>query len=324
MSTPPAASASIEIDKPRSLVRAQFFDLDHAIRQRIHHGVILRWLPPEEPGEQRLSQEIKLMARSHLDVFVVEEEDGTWVKRFVDGPNKGARLVASFFALEGLGGAAVADHEGRATRVTLDAFVGPAGFYAGLGKLSQLGLQKALQKTLEEHRRALDGYEPGRARGAVTAVLVTLQPAVLDARQRAEGQQMRAVMTNLLEAACVVAVAGGDADDAERDVIREVARNLCFLDLDRPAIDKMVQNVAGAVANEGIEARCDKVAARLAALDLGEVGLSVATLVAQVSHGVDAPELAALSRLASALGISENGLTDVVHRIDRGLSGTPS
>ena len=323
MSIPAAASASIEIDKPRSVVRAQFFDLDHAIRRRIHHGVILRWLPPQEPGERRLEQEIKMMTRSHVDVFVVEEEDGAWVKRFVDGPNKGGRFVATFTALAGIGGEPVADHEGRATRVKLEAFVGPSGFYAGLGKLSQLGLQKALEKTLEEHRRSLDGYEPGRARGAVTAVLVTMQPAVLDARQRAEGQQMRAVMTNLLEAACVVAVAGGDADDAERDVIREVARTLCFLDLDRAAVDKMVQNVAGAVASEGLEQRCDKVAARLAALALGEVGLGVATLVAQVSHGIDAPELAALSRLAAALGISENGLMDVVHRIDRGLSGAP-
>ncbi|MFT3764178.1 MAG: hypothetical protein QM820_01455 [Minicystis sp.] len=322
MTTPAAARASIEIDKPKGLVRAQFFDLDHAIRQRTHHGVSLRWLPPEAPGERRLEGEIKLMTRSHVDVFLIEEGgDGSWIERFVDGPNRGGRFVARFTALSGIGGQPVADAESRATRVELEAHVGPMGFYAGLGKLSQLGLQKALEKTLEEHRRAIEGYEPGRARGAVKAVLRPMVPAVLAARQQAEGQNMRAVMTNLLEAACVVAVAGGAADDAERDVIREVASTLCALDLDREAIDKMVHNVAAAVASDGIEQRCDKIAGRLAALGLGEVGLGVATLVAQVSHGVDAPELAALSRMATALGIGENALTDVIHKVDRGLSG---
>lgn len=312
MTTNAAARAAIEIGKPVAVVRAQFFDLDHAIRADIHHGVTLRWLPPEAPGERRLSQEIKVMSRSHVDVFVIEEGGGgSWIKRFVDGPNRGGRFVATFAPLG----------DGGATRVELEAFVGPGGFYAGLGKLSQVGLQKALEKTLEEHRRAMDGYEPGRARGAVKAVLEPMAGAVVEALDRIDGRNMRAVMTNLLEAACVVAVAGGDADDAERDVIREVGSTLCGLELDEPTLDKMVQGVAAAVAAEGLEQRCDKVAGRLAALGLGEVGLSVATLVAEVSHGVDAPELAALSRLAAVLGIDDNGLTDVIHRIDLGLSG---
>ena len=214
--------------------------------------------------------------------------------------------------------------QGRSTRVELTAHVGSMGYHAGLGKLSQLGLQKALEKTLEEHRRAIDGYQPGRARGAVKGVLEPMAGAVREARQRADGQNLRAVMTNLLEAACVVAVANGEVDDAERDVIREVAITLCDLELDAPAIDKMVENVAVAVAAEGIEQRCDKIAGRLAVLGLGEVGLGVATLVAQVSHGIDAPELAALSRIAAALGLGDDALTDVIHRVDRALEGAPS
>lgn len=325
MSTPPTARAGIEIDKPRDLVRAQFFDIDHAIRRRIHHGVSLRWLPQEAPGERRVEAELKLMTRSHVDVFLIEEgEGGSWVKRFVEGPNRGARFEATFTALSGVGGAPVTAGQGRSTRVELTAHVGSMGYHAGLGKLSQLGLQKALEKTLEEHRRAIDGYQPGRARGAVKGVLEPMAGVVREARQRADGQNLRAVMSNLLEAACVVAVANGEVDDAERDVIREVAITLCDLELDAPAIDKMVQNVAVAVAAEGIEQRCDKIAGRLAVLGLGEVGLGVATLVAQVSHGIDAPELAALSRVAAALGLGDDALTDVVHRVDRALSGAPS
>src|SRR6185437_7837462 len=124
----------------------QLFDVDHAIRARIHHDVSLRWLPPQAPGERRVEQSTKVLTRTHVDVFVVEEgEAGAWVKRFVDGPNKGARLVAE-----------LAEEEGH-TRVRVVAFVGPGGYQTGLGKLSQLGLERMLQKLLEEHRRALDG-----------------------------------------------------------------------------------------------------------------------------------------------------------------------
>src|SRR5262245_29204524 len=105
MSTAAAARAAIEIDKPVAVVRAQFFDLDHAIRAKIHHGVSMRWLPPEAPGERRLTQEIKMMTRAHVDVFVVEEGGGgSWIKRFIDGPNTGGRFVARFTALSGIGG----------------------------------------------------------------------------------------------------------------------------------------------------------------------------------------------------------------------------
>ncbi len=309
---PAAASASLEIKKPVSTVRAQFFDLDHAIRARIHHGVTLRWLPPEAPGERRIEQEIKLMTRTHVDVVVVEEgEGGAWVKRFVDGPSKGTLVVGTF-----------SEASAGGTLVRMEAFPGSIGYVGALGKLSQLGMQKSLQKLLDEHQRALEGYEPGRARGAVQAAVSAMRTSALFAAS-GEGQG-RAVMTNLLEAACVVAVADDHADDAEREVIQEVARSLCFIELDATAVDRMVQNVARAVRADGIEQRCDKVGARLASLGLAELGLRVAVLIAQVSHGIDAPELATLQRLAAASGIGEVTLRDLVHAIDQDLSRAAS
>jgi hypothetical protein len=309
MADPPAAaSATIEIKKPVATVRAHLFDLDHAIRAKIHHGVTLRWLPPEAPGERRIEQETKLMTRTHVDVLVIEEgEGGAWVKRFVEGPSKGTRIVGT--VSEGSSGGA---------RVRLEAFPGSVGYVGALGKLSQLGMEKSLQKTLEEHQRSLEGYEPGRARGAVRAVVGAMRTSALFAAS-GEGQG-RAVMTNLLEAACVVAVADEHADEAEREVIQEVARSLCFIELDATAVDRMVQNVARAVRADGIEQRCDKIGARLSSLGLAELGLRVAVLIAQVSHGIDAPELATLQRLATATGIGEVALRDLVHSIDQELS----
>jgi Tellurite resistance protein TerB len=314
MSDIAAAGATIVIDRPVDVVRAQLFDVDHAIRARIHHGVSLRWLPPQVPGERRVEQAVKVLTRTHVDVFVVEQgEGGVWVKRFVAGPNQGVRLVAE-----------LTPEEGR-TRVRIVAFVGPGGYHTGVGKLSQLGLDRMLHKLLEEHRRALEGYEPGRARGAVQAALGPMREAVVAARiregARADPVKARAMMSNLLEAACVVAVADGQVDGPERDVIQEVARSLCFLELDAAAVDRMAQNVAAAVAAEGIGPRCEKIATRLTALGLGDVGLGVAALVAEISHGIDAPELAALSLLAAALGVGDAALTDRIHDIDRALSG---
>ncbi|MFO0758893.1 MAG: TerB family tellurite resistance protein [Byssovorax sp.] len=307
-----AASASLVIHKPASTVRAQFFDVDHAIRDKIHHGIELRWLAPEAPGEKRVERVTKLMTRTHVDVVVIEEgEGGAWVMRFAEGPSKGTRLVGTFRD----------DGEGQ-TRVTLKAFPGPIGYFGALGKLSQLGIEKSLQKLLEEHQRALEGYEPERARGAVREAVAAMRSGALFSAS-GEGQG-RAVMTNLLEAACVVAVADDHADPAEREVIQEVARALCFIDLDAAAVDRMVQNVAKAVKNDGIEQRCDKIGARLSSIGLGELGMRVAVLVAQVSHGIGAPELATLQRLAAATGIGEVALRDMIHAIDQDLSRRPA
>jgi tellurite resistance protein len=313
-----AASAAIEIDRPIEVVRAALFDLDHAIRGRIHHGVSLRWLRPEAPGELRVEQETKALGRTQIDIFVLETgEDGARVERFVSGPNQGVRLVAAFSsAAPGRDGGS----RPARTRVVLTAFTGLSGYQTGIGRLSQVGLEKLLQKTLEEHRRALEGYQPGRARGAVRSVLVPLRDAVLEARAQLHGET-RAVMTNLLEAACAVAVADGQADDPERDVIQEVARTLCFVELDAAAVDRLVQAVAAAIESEGIAGRCDKIAARLASLGLDEVGLKVAALVADVSHGIGVEEYAALARMADALGLGEGALAERVRSIDRVLSG---
>jgi len=304
-----AARAQLDIERPIEVVRAHFLDLDHAIRSRIHHGVVLRWLRPAAPSELRFEETTSVLGRPHADVLVLEERDGAVVRRFVGGPNVGTRVEVSFTPLEG-----------ASTRVVATAFTPPEGYRTGIGKLSALGIEKLLQKTLGEHKRALEGYVPGRAQGAVGAVLAPLRDTVAAARSRL-GEDKRALMTNLLEAACTVAVADGSANAPERDVIREVARSLCFVELDDAAIDKMVANVAAAITADGIERRCEKIAGRLQALGLGRVGLGVAVLVAEVSHGIGVEERAALECLARDLAVTEAELEDLLRGTDAALAG---
>ncbi|MGO8996437.1 MAG: hypothetical protein ACLQVI_24240 [Polyangiaceae bacterium] len=305
-----APQATLVIERPVDVVRAQFFDVDHHIRDRVHPSVALRWSATRAPGEARVRQETNVLGRLVAEEFVIEEgEGGRWVKRFVDGPNVGGAYVASFAAERTV-----------ATRIEAEAKAPPKGFDNGLGKLSDLGVQKALEKLLGDHRRALEGYEPGRVRGDVSRVLRALREKTSPLLKR-EADEQRAIMSNLLEAATLTAIIDEVADDVERHTLKAGAQALCFLELDDAAVDKLVSSTRGAAVAEGVEGRCEKIGSRLRRHDFVEVGLAFATLIAQVSHGLDARELALLQRIARAAGLPDSELGALIARVDGLLSG---
>jgi tellurite resistance protein len=304
------ASASLVIDRPLDLVRAHFFDIDHAIRAELHPGVTLQRLEPGPDGERHIRQEMKYLNRVQIDDFVIERRgDGAWVKRFVDGPNAGARFVAHFEA----------EASGR-TSVRIQALVPSGAFISGLGKLSALGMEKALHKLLAEYQRALASYEEHNTRSSIPRAVEALKDLAADFSALAEPER-RAVISNLLAAAYVVAVAGGEVDAGEREALTEIAWALCDVELDEASIDQAVAAVAAAVEAQGIEARCDKIGARLAALRVAELGVAVATLVAMSSHGIDAPELAAISRIAAAARLDDDAVSALAAHVERALLG---
>jgi tellurite resistance protein len=312
--TAPAAKtpgrATIVILRPVDVVRAQFFDLDHHVRDGVHRGTSLRWtLRP--PGERRLKQETRVLGRIVTEEFVIEDDAGKWVKRFVEGPNAGGKYVVKF------------DQEPHnATRANAEAQAPPKGFDNGLGKLSDLGVVKSLEKLLSDHQRALEGYEPGRVRGDVDKVLKALRDLTTPIFAREQSEQ-RAIVSNFLEAAAITAISDDVADDIERQTMKGVARNLCFIELDDAAIDRIVQGTTDAASADGIETRCDKIGARLLKLGMSDLGLAVAALIAQVSHGVEARELAALQRIARAAGVEDAKLGALITRVDAMLTTAP-
>ena len=305
----PMAVASIAIQRPQNVVVDAFFDVDHAIRNKIHHGVSLRWVNDE--GARRVRQEVQVLSRAQIDDFVIEKGDaGQWIKRFVAGPNVETRLVGHF-----------SSDQDNATRVRLEAFVPAGGFAFGFGKLSQLGMENLLKKLLGEHRRALEGYQPARARGAIQAALDVCRDltAVLAGLPQ---DQRRAVGSNLLEAAHLVAVSDGQVDVAEREALQAIARVLCFVELDDAGCERMIASITEAVKNQSMEQRCEKVGARLKVLGVGALGVAAGALVAQVSHGIDPQEHAVLEAIASAAGLED--WAAVVRKIDRALATTAS
>jgi hypothetical protein len=322
MADSPMARVEIQIAKPLAVVRAQFFDVAHAIEVQLYHGMKLSWAAtaptlPSDRGAQRdasaarlVRQEVTVLGQSIASDFAIEEgDDGTWVKRFVTGANTGARYVARFEA-----------SAASATRVSLEAFAPPSGFNLGLGKLSALGLERALKKLLAEHQKVLESYEiePGSLRASVTSVFgslgeLTLPLAKLGARER------RAVVATLLETASVVAIADHEADAAEREVLDEVARVLCQQELDDETRERLVKGAERALGSEGMTQRCERLGQRLKTLGYVELGLTLATIVAEVSHGIDPPELVALQKIAVAAGLPETLLASILTRVDEAM-----
>ncbi|HEY8090785.1 MAG TPA: hypothetical protein VIF09_23145 [Polyangiaceae bacterium] len=310
---PPGATAAIawmDFDRPVEAVRSIFLDVDLAVRGRIHRGMRLQWIGKTPDGKRAVRQQMRVLDKIVVeDVLIDEGPGGTWVKRYLEGPNAGTSFVARFEAL-GAG----------TTRVTMEAHVGKRGFAQGLGKLSSLGLEKAMKRTMSEFKLALEGYEPGRARGAVLDAIAEAQRGSLAMRSLDDARR-RQLASAVLETACSIACVDEGPDEAERDALRAIVAGLWGVPLDAAAEERMVVAAAASVAKEGAEARCKALGKRLQALGFGQLGVAIAAMVAEVSHGLDPAELGALRTLAGAAGVSDASLGDILKAIDATLSG---
>lgn len=302
--------SDIVIDRPIELVRQAFLDVDHAVRDRVHVSVKLRWLPPSEPGERRLLSVIRVLGVSYADEVLVEEENGTLIRRYVHGPNEGTVFVGTF-----------EPHGDSHTLASLRAHVPLTGFRWAVGPILVVAVRKAIEKELQENKRDIEkGYTPGRARGNVDAALEFVRPALDRAHALQNDAERIALVAPLIEAACVTAIADAEIDDAERDAIRAVAHAMGVKLLDDAAVEAVVASSVEHTLSQGIESRCASLGARLKALGIAEEGLGAAALIAQVSHGIDQSELVALQLLARAGGVSEARLAEIIERVDRALT----
>ena len=307
---PLAATARLDFERPVEAVRSVFFDVNLAVRGKIHRGMRLHWIGRTPDGKRAVRQQTRVLDKLVVEDFVIDEgPDGTWVKRYLEGPNAGTVFTAAF------------DPEGsRGTRVTMEAHVGPHGFAQGLGKLSAVGLEKAMRRVMTEYKLALEGYEPGRARGAVLAAIAQAQQGSLAMRSLDDAKR-RQLASAVLETACSIACVDEGPDEAERDALRAIVAALWSVPLAPAAEERMVRTAAAAVAKEGPRQRCEALGKRLHALGFARLGVAIAALVAEVSHGLDPSELAALRQLATAAGVDEVELGDIVKAIDLTLSG---
>jgi hypothetical protein len=308
------ASTKADIAAPLADVRGQFFDVQAHVSGGLYHDVELSFAPDHPVASRRLRQATRVLGRLQVEDFVVEEgAAGEWTRRYVDGPNAGARFVASFRA-----------QSATSTNVQLEAFVPRAGFTAGIAKVSRLGMERILEKTLADHQRVIERkVASGQPLSALAAppvtdeALASMRTLGTCLRELAPEARTEAIQT-LLEIACIVAIADGHVDELERAAVHRVFRELCGIELGAEAMDELLASAAEIVASDGVEVRCALAGCALQALDLVDLGLDVGATVAIVSHGIDRHELCALGAIAAASGVGELEVDRAVARAGRG------
>lgn len=278
-------------------VRAQYRDMDHHIRNRVHAGIALEWLEPQAPGERRIRTTFRILGIPQSDVAVLEDmPDGTFVIRNLEGTNAGMVVYHRFIAIDD-----------ATTEVQLVADAPSTLGRKLLGPLFRAGARQVLKKALLEDKTDLEGsgFTANLAGGEVERALTGLAAfaSVADGAKRA-----------VLEAACLVAVADGSVDPGERDAL---ARLAYFIDADVDAswIDaRLAELASGELGSEA-----DRAGATLAKFEAGRAGVVAAAVIGLVSQGLSLGELTVVRRLALAAGIPDDAIGPIVEAADAAL-----
>jgi len=289
--------ASLRIEAAPDLVRAQFRDIDHHIRNDVHPSIKFTW-EPSAPGERRIRTVFSILGVSQFDVAVLEDApDGTFVIRYLEGTNAGMVVTHRFVSLDG----------GKATDMQLSADAPATLGRKILGPLFVLGARQVMKKALHEDKRDIEkGFSPGRAAGDVARAL----EGVSAARGRGE-----AAARAILEAACFLSAVDGQVDDAEVDAVRAIAAQL---GVDAAWAENRREVILRASASEST-ARAKEIGEQLAARGVAKEGVTAAAVAALVSHGMSLGELEALRAIAVGAGVADEEVGATVERVDAAL-----
>jgi hypothetical protein len=292
-------AASIQIEASPDVVRAQYRDMDHHIRNNVHPSIAFQW-EAGAPGERKIRTTFRILGIPQFDVAVLEDvPDGSMIIRYLEGTNAGMVVMHEFVPVDG----------GKATEVKL-AVEAPATLGRKLlGPLFRVGARQVLNKALAEDKADLEKgtYRPGKAAGDVTRAL-----APLDATAAKNGADAgRAI----LSAACLVVTADAAYDDAERSALGTIAKKV---GVDDAWIEARVKELAKA---EGLAMTARDVGAELAKHAVTEAGLVAAAVAALVSEGMSIGELAALRAIAAGARFPDDELGPLVERAETALQG---
>ena len=294
-------TASLRMERPAAVVRQQYRDIDHHIRNNVHPSIQYAW-EPTEAGQRKIRTTFRILGVPQYDVSLLEDaEDGSFLIRYLEGTNAGMLLVHRFVPLGP-----------NATNVELTADAPATLGRKLLGPLFAAGGRQVMKKALAEDKRDLEQglFQPGKAAGNLDKALVSLNPiAALGADAK------RAV----LEATCLVAVADNIVEASERDAIDRLASLIAATD-ERAFIDRRLQDLTAAAGSERIAAEAVRIGQSLLNAAVGLEGVTAAVVVALVSDGMSLGELELLRHLAEAAGIPDGSLPALVEGADRVLS----
>jgi hypothetical protein len=292
-------AASIRIEASPDVVRAQYRDIDHHIRDNVHPSIAYHW-EPGGAGERKIRTTFRILGVPQFDVSRLEDApDGSFVIRYLEGTNEGMVLVHEFVPLDG----------GKATEVKLSADAPATLGRKLLGPLFKVGARQVMNKALAEDKADIEKgrYEPGKAAGNVSRALSPLDGAA--AKKSVDAGRA------ILSAACLLVTADAAFDDAERATLSVIAKKV---GVDDAWMDARVKELAKA---EGLAMTARDVGAELAKHGVTEPGLVAAAVAALVSEGMSIGELAALRAIAAGARFPDDDVGALVERADAALQG---
>lgn len=148
---------------------------------------------------------------------------------------------------------------------------------------------------------AKSGRAPAASRAAVERALTLLG----DRLAHFDSGKRLSTIGPLMEAASLMAVADGEVDDDEREVIRRVLQKLSIDSLSSVVADAMLSSSVEQTQELGVDKRCNELASALVKHDVVREGIFIAVLVADVSGGIVAKERAVLDRLVKLTKVDE-------------------
>ena len=307
-------STSLRIERPPSVVRAQYRDIDHHIRRNVHPGILYKWVE-SKPGERKIRTEFRLLGVKQFDVsLLVDTADGAFLIDYLEGANAGTKLLHEFVP-EG--------DDGKATLVRITAKVPPTFVRKVLGPFFKLGVKQVIDKALREDKADIEGsgYEPDRAAGNLEKAFALLAPLTARVRslEKADAALAGDVAKAALELASMVAAADAEVDTAERDALRRVAHVMKVPSLDDAWVDASLETSAKLAQGEEIVARAESLGRRWKELGLKNDGLVPAAIVAQSSFGVALAELALLRCVVGPAGLAESDVEAALKDADDAL-----
>jgi adenylate cyclase len=145
------------------------------------------------------------------------------------------------------------------------------------------------------------GRAPAASRAAVERALTLLG----DRLAQFDSGKRLSTIGPLMEAASLMAVADGEVDDDEREVIHRVLQKLSIDGLSSVVADAMLSSSVEQTRELGVDKRCSELASALVKHDVVREGIFIAVLVAEISGGMDAKERAVLDRLVTLTKVDE-------------------
>ncbi len=292
-------TASLRIQATPDLVREQYRDIDHHIRNRVHPDIHYQW-EAAEPGERKIRTTFRILGMPQFDVSLLEDApDGSFVIRYLEGTNAGMVLVHEFVPVDG-----------GATEVRLSANAPATLARKILGPLFKIGARQVMKKALREDKADIEGgsYRPGTAAGDLNrglAALGKVSEILTAAAPRA-----------ILSAACLVTASDGAIDAAERDALAAIASKI---GVEPAALDREIVELSRITTSDDLASRAASVGRDLAAHGVSEAGLAAAVVAGLVSQGLSLGEIAMLRAIAAAAGYQEEALGALIERADAAL-----